>query len=180
MNALSILLALFITSVRTSSQLAGEIVKSLVKAEETEDQEPGRGLLGPVWSLVGDSQLLLLVLDDVDVDAGRGDVVRQTPVLPGGVLVDLLYGEDRLGDQPLLGGVGDGGAGGEDVPVLPHHELWRPHHVAGQTLQLEGAARVDQQGGAAQDINLKHQNLIIVIRTSGNSIEIEISTIQEL
>ena len=136
-NVLSILLALFITSVRTSSQLAGEIAKSLVKAADTEDQEPGRGLLRPAWSLVGDSQLLLLVLDDVDVDAGWGDVVRQAPVLPGGVLVDLLYGEDRLGDQPLLGGVGDGGAGGEEVPVLPHHELGRPHHVAGQALQLE-------------------------------------------
>ena len=111
------------------------------------------------WSLVGDSQLLLLVLDDVDVDGGGGDVVRQAAILPGRLLVDLLYGEDRLGDElPHLGVVSPAGPGGDEVPVLPHHELRRPHHVAGQTLQLEGAAGVNQQGGPAQDINLQHHH----------------------
>ena len=154
------MLALFITWVRTSSKLADEIVNSLLETDDSEDQEERRWLLGPLWSLVGHGQLLLLVLDDVDVDGGGGDVVRQAPVLPGGVLVDLLYGEDRLGDEPHVGGEGVGVAGGEEGPVLPHHELRRPQHVAGQTLQLQGAAWVDQQGGTAQDVDLKYRDVI--------------------
>ena len=145
------MLALFITRVRPLEQLASQIVDSVMKVadtEQTEDQEHHSPLRGPVSKsrVVGDSKLLLLVLDDVDVDGGGRDVVRQAAVLPGSVLVDLLYGEDRLGDQQAhLGVVGVGGAGGDGVPVLPHHELWRPHHVTGQTLQLQGAAGVDQQ-----------------------------------
>ena len=169
------MLALFITPVGPRKQLASQIVESWVKVkvtdtEQTEDQQHHSPLLGPVWSpgVVGHSQLLLLVLDDVDVDGGGRDVVRQAAVLPGGVLVDLLYGEDRLGDQqPHLGVVGAGGAGGDGVPVLPHHELWRPHHVTGQTLQLQRAAGVDQQRGPSQDINLEHQHqqVLLLVQT---------------
>ena len=44
--------------------------------------------------------------------------------------VYLVYVKHRLGDEAVLVAVGAGGAGQHALPVLPHHELRRRHHVA--------------------------------------------------
>ena len=132
----------------------GESYDWLVEeGQAEEDQSLG---LETGLGLVGDGQLLLLVLDDVDVDAGGRDVVRHAVVLPRRAGADPLYGEDRPGDQAQAGAVGGGGdAGGDGVLVLPHHELGRSEDVTGDALQLEGGPGVDQEAGAAQDVHLQ-------------------------
>ena len=80
----------------------GESYDWLVEEGQAEDDQSW-SLETPGLGLVGDGQLLLLVLDDVDVDAGGGDIVWHAVVLPSRLLADSLNGEDRLGDQPHLG-----------------------------------------------------------------------------
>ena len=76
------------------------------------------------------------------------------------IITDLINVEDRLGEWPVLGVGGEGVAGEDLAPVLPHHELGRGQHVGDETLQLQSTARVNIQVRSTNYVNLSMENII--------------------
>ena len=60
----------------------------------------------------------------------------------------------------MLVGGGEGVAGVDLAPVLPHHELRRGQHVGDETLQLQSTARVNIQVRSTNYVNLSMENII--------------------
>ena len=100
-------------------------------------------------------ELLSNLTRDVSSDFSQGSHSAVTGFLMLHHVPHLVNGQDRLGDQPVPGVVGERLPRGDHIPVLPHDPLGRLHHPGHHALELQPGPGPHIELGPRGDLDLQ-------------------------